>query len=136
MTSSSPGSIFAGHRIEGVIGRGGMGIVYRARQLTPDRLVALKIVAPELAGDPAIRARFLAETELLAAVEHPHVVPIHAAGESDGRLYLTMRLLEGRSLHRLVAAEGRLGPSGHWSCSTRSPRPSMPSMGRGWSTAT
>ena len=105
------GSVFAGHRIEGVIGRGGMGVVYRARQLSPERQVALKIVAPELAGDPAIRARFLGETELLAAVEHPHVVPIHAAGESDGRLYLTMRLLEGPSLQRLVTAEGRLEPA-------------------------
>ena len=104
------GSVFAGHRIEAVIGRGGMGVVYRARQLAPERQVALKVVAPELAADPAIRARFLAETELLAAVEHPHVVPIHAAGEAEGRLYLTMRLLEGPSLQRLVAAEGRLAP--------------------------
>ncbi len=105
------GSVFAGHRIEGVIGRGGMGVVYRARQLSPGRQVALKIVAPELAADPAIRTRFLAETELLAAVEHPHVVPIHAAGEWDGRLFLTMRLLEGPSLQRLVAADGRLEPA-------------------------
>ena len=105
------GTVFAGHRIEGVIGRGGMGIVYRARQPSPGRQVALKVVAPELAGDPAIRSRFLAETELLAAVEHPHVVPIHAAGEWDGRLYLTMRLLEGPSLQRLVATEGRLEPA-------------------------
>jgi serine/threonine-protein kinase len=104
------GGTFAGLHVESLVGRGGMGVVYRARQASPARTLALKVLAPELDGDPAARSRFLAEVELLAAVEHPHIVPIHDAGEFGGRLWLTMRLLGGPSLRTLVERRGPLAP--------------------------
>jgi Protein kinase domain len=106
------GGTFAGLHVESLVGRGGMGVVYRARQEAPARTVALKVLAPELADDGAARGRFLAEIELLAAVEHPHIVPIYDAGETDAHLWLTMRLLEGPSLRALVERRGPLLP-GH-----------------------
>ncbi|HEY3522090.1 MAG TPA: serine/threonine-protein kinase [Candidatus Limnocylindrales bacterium] len=96
------GGTFAGFHVEALVGRGGMGVVYRARQQAPARTVALKVLAPALDGDGPARRRFLAEIDLLAAVEHPHIVPIYGAGETDGRLWLTMRLLEGPSLRALI----------------------------------
>jgi protein kinase-like protein len=105
------GGTFAGLHVESLVGRGGMGVVYRARQASPARTVALKILAPELDGDAVARGRFLAEIELLAAVEHPHVVPIYDAGEFGGRLWLTMRLLGGPSLRALVERRGPLAPA-------------------------
>jgi serine/threonine protein kinase len=105
------GGTFAGHRVESILGRGGMGVVYRARQAAPARTVALKVLAPELDGDETARRRFLDEIALLAAVEHPHVVPIHEAGEEGGRLWLTMRLLEGPSLRTLVERTSGLDPA-------------------------
>jgi hypothetical protein len=104
------GGTFAGLHVESLVGRGGMGVVYRVRQASPARTLALKVLAPELDDDPAARGRFLAEIEALAGVEHPHVVPIHDAGETDGRLWLTMRLLEGPSLRALVERRGPLLP--------------------------
>ncbi len=104
------GGTFAGLNVESLVGRGGMGVVYRARQIAPARTVALKVLAPELDGDAVARQRFLAEIELLAAVEHPHVVPMYGAGETEGRLWLTMRLLQGPSLARLVERRGPLRP--------------------------
>jgi tRNA A-37 threonylcarbamoyl transferase component Bud32 len=104
------GGTFAGLHVESLVGRGGMGVVYRARQVAPYRTVALKVLAPELDGDHTARARFLAEIELLAAVEHPHIVPMYDAGETDGRLWLTMRLLEGPSIRSLVERRGPLVP--------------------------
>ncbi len=102
------GDVFAGHRIEGVAGRGGMGVVYRARQLDLDRLVALKLIAPALAQDEGFRDRFIAESRAAAAIEHPNVVPIYYAGEDDGRLYIAMRFVEGEDLRTRVRREGRL----------------------------
>ena len=81
MTELAAGEEFAGHRIEGVAGRGGMGVVYRARQLDLDRLVALKLIAPALAQDQAFRDRFVRESRAAAAIDDPHVIPIHYAGE-------------------------------------------------------
>lgn len=78
------GSVFAGHRIEGVLGRGGMGIVFRATDLTLDRTVALKLIAPEAATDRVFRARFRRESRLAAALDHPHVVQVFHAGQSGG----------------------------------------------------
>jgi serine/threonine-protein kinase len=105
------GSDFLGYRIEELIGRGGMGIVYRAYDLRLKRTVALKLVTPELALDERFRERFARETELAMSLEHPNVVPIHDAGEVDGRLYLAMRLVPGRDLRQLLRAEGALEPS-------------------------
>src|SRR6266540_2986116 len=105
------GSDFLGYRIEELIGRGGMGIVYRAYDLRLKRTVALKLVTPELALDERFRERFARETELAMSLEHPNVVPIHDAGEVDGRLYLVMRLVAGTDLRQLLRAEGALEPS-------------------------
>ncbi|HEX6391377.1 MAG TPA: protein kinase [Solirubrobacteraceae bacterium] len=110
MSDLTPGDEFAGHRIEGVAGRGGMGVVYRARQLDLDRLVALKLIAPALAQDEAFRERFLAESRAAAAIEHPNVVPIYYAGEAGGRLYIAMRFVDGEDLRTRVRREGRLSP--------------------------
>src|SRR3954462_12952008 len=83
MADLQPGDVFAGHRIEGLAGRGGMGVVYRATELTLDRVVALKLIPPALAGDPDFRARFLRESRAAASIEHPNVLPIYYAGELD-----------------------------------------------------
>src|SRR5919202_3406370 len=111
MSDLQPGEVFAGHRIEGVAGRGGMGVVYRATELTLDRLVALKLIAPALAGDPDFRARFLRESRAAASIEHPNVLPIYYAGERDDELYIVMRYVDGQDLRTLIRASGHLaGP--------------------------
>jgi Protein kinase domain len=104
------GTDFVGYRIEARIGRGGMGVVYRAYDLRLKRTVALKLVTPELALDQRFRERFARETELAMALEHPNVVPVHDAGDVDGRLYLAMRLVEGTDLRTLLHREGSLAP--------------------------
>src|SRR4051812_31221038 len=106
----APGATFAGYRIDGVAGRGGMGVVYRATELALDRPVALKLVAPELAQDERFRRRFLNEPRLAAALDHPNVVPIYQAGEHEGRLYLAMRYVPGSDLKTLLEREGALAP--------------------------
>jgi YVTN family beta-propeller protein len=102
------GSEFVGYRIDEVIGRGGMGVVYRAFDLRLKRTVALKLMAPELALDARFRERFAREAELAVSLEHPNVVPIHDAGDIDGRLYLAMRYVEGTDLRAILHAEGAL----------------------------
>jgi serine/threonine protein kinase len=81
-----PGDEFAGCRIEAVAGRGGMGVVYRATQLALGRPVALKLLAADRAADPDFRERFQRESRMAAAIDHPNVIPVYAAGEEDGRL--------------------------------------------------
>ena len=103
-------SLFAGCRIQEVAGRGGMGIVYRATQLPLGRAVALKLVSPERAADPAFRARFERESRLAAAIDHPNVIPIYAAGEENGRLFIVMRWVRGHDLQALIARTGGLDP--------------------------
>ncbi len=88
-----------------------MGLVFRATDCTLDRPVALKLIAPDMAGDRVFRARFLQECRLAAAIDHPHVVQIYHAGEQNGLLFLTMRYVDGTDLRRLLRAEGRLEPS-------------------------
>jgi serine/threonine protein kinase/streptogramin lyase len=105
------GDAFAGHRIDAVAGRGGMGVVYRATQLDLDRTVALKLITPSLAQDPLFRERFIRETRVAAGIDHPHVIPVFYAGESDGRLYLAMRYVTGEDLRTLVRREGPLDPA-------------------------
>lgn len=102
--------VIPGYTILDEIARGGMGVVYRARQHQPSRLVALKMILPYLLGSPVIRARFQAEAESVAKLDHPNVLPIYEAGENRGTPYLTMKLVTGGSLsdHRarfLGAAE-------------------------------
>jgi streptogramin lyase len=101
---------FLGYRPEELVGQGGMGVVYRARDLRLKRTVALKLMAPELATDERFRERFAREAELAMSLEHPNVVPIHDAGELDGRLYLVMRFVEGTDLRTLLRDEGALEP--------------------------
>jgi serine/threonine protein kinase len=104
------GTELAGYRIEVLLGRGGMGVVYRAHDLTLDRKVALKLLAPELAEDVRFRERFLRESRLAASLDHPAIIPIYDAGEVAGRLYIAMRLVEGTDLKRLLGDEGVLEP--------------------------
>jgi hypothetical protein len=106
-----PGDEFAGCRIEAVAGRGGMGVVYRATELSLGRPVALKLLAPERAQDGAFRERFQRESRMAAAIDHPNVIPVYAAGECDGSLYLVMRYVGGTDLHALLRDEERLEPA-------------------------
>ena len=106
----TPGTTFADYRVESLVGRGGMGIVLRAFDLSLRRPVALKLITPELADDRAFRRRFLRESRLAASLDHPNVVPIHEAGEHDGRLYLAMRLVDGTDLRTLLKRERVLAP--------------------------
>jgi predicted ATPase/predicted Ser/Thr protein kinase len=106
----SPGVTFAGYRVDALIGRGGMGVVYRATDLSLERPVALKLMSPELARDEHFRARFLHEPRLAAALDHPSVVPIYEAGEHDRQLYLAMRYVSGSDLGKLLKREKRLTP--------------------------
>jgi serine/threonine protein kinase len=106
----SPGSKFAGYEIEGVVGLGGIGILYRARQLRLDRPVALKLVEPELARDPVVRERLRREARAVASLDHPNVVPLYEAGEDDGTIYIATRWVEGTELGTLIRNEGPLDP--------------------------
>jgi Protein kinase domain len=104
------GREIAGFRIEREIGRGGMGIVYLATQVFPERRVALKLLSSDLAADPVFRERFVRESNAAASTEHPNIVPVYGAGESEGQLYLAMRYIEGTDLGSLVTRQGALQP--------------------------
>jgi DNA-binding beta-propeller fold protein YncE/ABC-type branched-subunit amino acid transport system substrate-binding protein len=109
-TQFEAGATFAGYRIEAEIGRGGMGVVYRALDVSLERPIALKLIAPELANDEGFRKRFLRESRLAASLDHPHVLPVFSAGEEDGHLYLAMRYVEGEDLKTRLRREGTLSP--------------------------
>lgn len=102
--------MIAGLRVEGLVGRGGMGVVYRATDVRLNRPVALKLIANDRAGDAAFRERFEREARLTASLDHPNVIPVYAAGEEDGALYLAMRFVPGTDLHELLRREGRIAP--------------------------
>jgi serine/threonine protein kinase len=105
------GSVIAGHRLERLVGRGGMGVVYEAVDESLDRTVALKLIAPELAAEPGFRERFMIESRIAASLDHPNVVPIFRAGEEDGVLFLAMRFVSGDDLRTLVDRDGPLAPA-------------------------
>jgi serine/threonine protein kinase len=105
-----PTEIIAGYRIESVLGRGGMGVVYRATQLSLDRPVAIKLIAPERAADAVYRERFKLESRAAAAIEHPNVIPVYEAGEDAGVLFIAMRLVEGVDLAAVLARGGAIEP--------------------------
>jgi CHASE2 domain-containing sensor protein len=105
-----PTAIIAGYRIEEVVGRGGMGVVYRARELALERPVAVKLIAPERLHDPVLRERFKAESRVAASIEHANVIPVYEAGEDDGLLFIAMRLVDGVDLSELLAEQGALSP--------------------------
>jgi serine/threonine protein kinase len=104
------GSRIAGYRLEERIGQGGMAVVFRARDQRLGRLVALKILAPELAGDAEFQRRFTRESRAAAAIDDPHIVPVFAAGEADGVLFIAMRYVAGGDAHSLLNQEGPLPP--------------------------
>jgi serine/threonine protein kinase len=104
----SDGDEFAGYRIEQRLGRGGMGILYLALEPGLERRVALKLIAPEAAADDVFARRFAEESRIAAAIEHPNVVPIYAAGEEEGVPWIAMRYVAGSDLGRRLAREGRL----------------------------
>jgi ketosteroid isomerase-like protein len=110
VTDLAPGTEFAGCRIVGVAGRGGMGVVYSAIELRLDRPVALKLIAPRHAADAEFRERFERESRLAASIDHPNVIPVYAAGKEDDRPFLVMRLVQGTDLQALLARQGRLDP--------------------------
>jgi serine/threonine protein kinase/streptogramin lyase len=111
MPDLGEGSVFAGHRIEGVAGRGGMGTVYRATHIALDHMVALKVIAADLADDGSFRERFRLESRIAVSLRHPNVVPIHDAGEEDGLLFVTMDLIDGPDLRKLLTYRGPLEPA-------------------------
>ncbi|MGW6685085.1 serine/threonine-protein kinase [Streptomyces sp. NPDC054961] len=102
------GRRIAGYQLEREIGRGDLSVVYRAVDLRLDRTVALKLITPELAGDGTFRRRFAQESRVAAAIDHPHIVPVFEAGESDGILYVAMRYIAGPDLRALLDREGPL----------------------------
>src|SRR6266404_2499309 len=93
----------SGYEVESVLGRGGMGVVFRARHLRLNRTVALKMTLTDAYASPPERERFQREAEAVAGLRHPNIVQIHDIGDSDGRPYFTMELVEGGSLAQKLA---------------------------------
>ena len=102
------GTEFAGYRIEGLLGRGGMGVVYRAEHPRLGATIALKVMEPELALDEGFRERFVREARAAARIKHPNIIPIYDAGEWHGDLYIAMRYIEGDELKSLLRKDGAL----------------------------
>ncbi len=104
------GTEIAGYRIESLLGRGGMSVVYLATQSFPRRKVALKLLAPEIASEQGFRERFIRESNAAASLDHPNVIPIYGAGEEQGVLWIAMRYVEGTDLDHLIREDGALPP--------------------------
>ena len=102
------GTPFGRYRLVELLGRGGMGEVWRAHDTETDRIVAIKLLPRHLSGDEEFQQRFRREAHAAARLNDPHVIPIHNYGEIDGQLYVDMRLIEGRDL-QTVLADGPLG---------------------------
>jgi serine/threonine protein kinase len=105
------GARIAGYELEKPIGTGGMAAVFQARDVCLNRQVALKVLVPGLAADAAFRQRFLRESRAAAAIDDPHIVPVFAAGEADGVLFIAMRYVPGGDLRTLVRQAGPLPPA-------------------------
>jgi Protein kinase domain/Domain of unknown function (DUF4397)/WD domain, G-beta repeat len=110
LTGFREGSLLAGYRLERQAGAGGMAVVFRARDERLGRPVALKILSPGLASDPAFRRRFIAESRAAATVDDPHIIPVYEAGEADGVLFIAMRFVAGGDLRQVLEREGALAP--------------------------
>ena len=104
------GQRFGDYLVEGQIGRGGMGVVFCARHLVTGDIVALKLMAPDLADSPIFRERFIREAEAGPNLRHPNIVPVFDTGEADGELFIAMELIEGTDLKGLIQEEGHLDP--------------------------
>ena len=104
------GDEFAGYRMRSVLGRGGMSVVYQAENLRLSNVIALKVLAPELAADDVFRARFLEESRIAASLNHPNVIPIYDMGSSNGLLYIAMRYVSGTDLRQMIKKRGRIQP--------------------------
>ncbi|SEE60022.1 serine/threonine-protein kinase [Streptomyces sp. TLI_105] len=102
------GERIAGYQVEREIGRGARSLVYLAKDLRLDRVVALKLLAPELARDDTFRRRFAHESRVAASIDHPHIVPVFEAGETDGVLYIAMQYVPGLDLRTLLDRDGPL----------------------------
>jgi hypothetical protein len=102
------GDVVAGYEVGALVGRGGMGEVYRALDRRLERPVALKLLTERLSDDDAFRKRLLRESRIAASLDHPNVVPIYEAGEADGRLFIAMRFVDGTDLKGLLRQEGAL----------------------------
>ncbi|MDQ3940318.1 MAG: serine/threonine-protein kinase [Actinomycetota bacterium] len=109
-TTHGVGRIVGPYRLEEEIGRGGMGVVYRARRLDTGEVVAVKLMLPEISANHRFRARFVREASLGSDLDHPNIVPIYDAGEADGELFIAMRLVAGRDLKALIEEMGPLDP--------------------------
>jgi tRNA A-37 threonylcarbamoyl transferase component Bud32 len=104
------GQVLGDYEILAVAGTGGMGVVYKARQQSLDRVVALKVIREEIARTPEYRDRFLREARLAASVDHPNVVSVYDVGTADEQLFLSMQWIEGEDLKHVIARSGRLAP--------------------------
>jgi serine/threonine-protein kinase len=103
------GSVFGRYRLDTLVGRGGMGVVFRATDLSLQRSVALKVLSPALPTDPAFQERFMRESRLAAAIEHPAIVPVYEAGAIGDHLYIAMRFVPGRDLGAILRLDAPLG---------------------------
>src|SRR5450830_811483 len=99
------------YSIDRELGRGGMGVVYLAKEVHLDRLVAIKLLPPDRAADPLLRERFLREARLAAKLSHPNIIPIHAVDETDGFVYYVMSFVDGETLAQRVRSRGPLSAS-------------------------
>jgi serine/threonine protein kinase len=106
----TPGTLIGGYRIEAPVGNGAMAVVFRATDEALGRTVALKVLAPAATMDPEFRERFIRESRAASVVDHPNIIPVYAAGEDDGVLFLAMRYVSGGDLHSVVEREGPLAP--------------------------
>src|SRR5215472_4896843 len=107
---SRVGTTFGPYEIRSLLGAGGMGEVYQAFDISRDRIVALKLLRPELATGSGFQERFRRESRIAARLQEPHVIPVHDFGDIDGVLYIDMRLVEGGSLKDELRANGPLDP--------------------------
>ncbi|MCI0632580.1 MAG: protein kinase [Actinobacteria bacterium] len=104
------GAEFAGYRIDGVLGSGGTSVVYLAEHLGLRRKVALKVMTPAFAETPGAKDRFVRESQLAAAIDHPNVIPIYEAGDVEGHLFIAMRYVEGSDLRTVLGSDGPMEP--------------------------
>jgi hypothetical protein len=98
------GTNVAGYRVDGILGQGGMGVVYEATQLSLDRVVALKVLAAHLSDDIAFQTRFKREGQIQAGIDHPHIVTVFDSGRTEHGFFIAMRLVRGPTLKDLIVA--------------------------------